>query len=89
MNLEQVNKELEQLEVVDITSAIKKELLDNFKIWLEDKDNEIDKIGFRWADDLDGAVYDIEYKYNQLLEEYLDVGINGINTMEQEDQIGI
>lgn len=89
MNLEQVNKELEQLEVVDITSAIKKELLENFKIWLEDQANEIDKIGFRWADDLDGAISDIEYKYDLLFNEYLEEGIDVFSEADMEEQIGI
>ena len=82
MDLEQVNKELEKLEVVDITSAIKKELLQYFKIWLESKDADIEKIGFRFADDLDGAIEDIEDKYNCFLNEYLEEGIDVFSKAE-------
>lgn len=89
MNLEQVNKELENLEVVDLSSAIKKDLLDYFKIWLEDEDIDIDKIGFRFADDLDGAIGDIEDKYNCFLNEYLEEGIDVFSKENLEEQIGI
>lgn len=71
MNYNQINEELDKLEINDLKTAIKGNLLTR----LEDKLSDLDEdktytVNFKYDNDLDTAIYVLEQKIDELIEEY-------------------
>lgn len=65
MTLEQINKELDNLEITDLFTAIKGNLLDSMQVVLENTNK--DKLEFYDNRSLDDIVLDIEEQVDELI----------------------
>lgn len=87
MNYNQIEKELEDLEINDLKTAIKGNLLTRLENRLsnleEDKTYIVD---FKYDNDLDTAVYVIERKVDELIEEYEENCISVVENKKMKNK---
>ena len=73
MKYDEIKKELDNMETCDLKTTIKYILLKDFDSLLSDTNRKkTHKISFVYDENLDGAISEIEYKIDLLLNEFKD-----------------
>ncbi len=83
MNLKDIKKELNDLEIEDLWSAIKGYFLGSMQCILENGDNPDAKIEF--GSDLDSMIYELEEQVAELIDNYEVYCINWDNEDKEGD----
>lgn len=87
MNYREIQNELENLEIKDLSSALKEKLLSRMTSLLKDTNKEnTHKIDFVYDDDLEDAIYNIEFKVDNLIEEFEEQCIRVVKIERNKDK---
>lgn len=87
MNYKQITEELKNLEVKDLESALKHEILQSFKgFFNDDKSKKNNEIKFLYDEDIDEIVSGFEYHIEQLLREYENYSMKIVNKVRNKER---
>lgn len=84
MHLEDIQKELENLEINDLDSAIKGIILGDLQCTLENEENENCKIKFTTVEDIDDIVYELDEYVGEVISNHLADCIEIVSDTEKD-----
>ena len=84
MSLENIQKELANLEINDLDSAIKGIILGDFQCTLENEEKENCKIKFTTVEDIDDIVYELDEYVGEVISNHLADCIEIVSDTEKD-----